>query len=229
VNEPLARRTLPAADVSAALDGREVRDVEPRLPPGAYGSLFHAYRAIMPPPHRATLVQVFPYLDGDWEPWVREVLTLEVLAWRAWWTWVRAGLGRDPNGVFRIPPLVEAPAEAVREVSIHSGDHRYLALVRPYLEWPDLAKSGLPDDRLTAPWQALRATIAAVGEEVAHSTGRAWQVPEQMQDLPEFRRRLLTDGRHLVVTHWRAFDPRLRLLDAQRTRTAQLMAPRSER
>ena len=210
----IATRTAPvAADVREALgDVTSVRDAEPPLLAGAWGSVFHAFVVERKPPLRNSRVQVFPYAEPAWEELLTAALDFEALAWKAWWGSVRESRGAE--AVFPIPPLVETPDRAISVVRVAER----LAFVRPWLEWPDLDHAGLPESRLATLWEAFRqSALGHVDPVVRAATGRRLQIPANPAEVE--RRRLLTDGRTLVVTTWRMFDPTFCEIDGHRQRT----------
>jgi hypothetical protein len=216
---PIARAVLDPADVAASVGAPTARDAEPRLLEGAWGSLFHAYRVDEAAPHPPSLVRVFPYADPAWKPVIDGVLDVEVAAWRAWWRWVRDGLGADADGLYPIPPEVRDLGVAVRRVVVKVGDAEYPAMIRPMLAWPDLGHAGLPDERVPPLWDALAVVIRErIAPSVKADTGKVLEVPA-FSAFPEARRRLLTDGRFVVPSNWRGFEGTGRGLDEKRGRT----------
>jgi hypothetical protein len=219
VSDPiLPRAVISTADVAAAAGTTTARDIEPRHPGGAWASLFHAFVVERPAPERPSLVQVFPYASPEWDAEIRLLLAFEVAAWRAWWTSVAGAL--TGAGIWPIPPLVGTADTAIFTVDVDGAGAAHPAIVRPLLEWPDLGRSGLSAERVDVAWREFRATCAARVEPATRAiTGRSLVVPERADQLPEPRRRLLTDGRHVVCTSFRAFDARFKNLDELRART----------
>lgn len=213
MNEP--RMPIHAEAVAAALGVplADVTDAEHPLLTGETISLSHSFRVQRAAPSRPSRVQVFTYAHTGWQRTMRDVFAFEVAASAAWWAWVREDLGRDSQGVARIPPLVESATAAFRTFDVTIGDVAYPAWQRPLVEWPDLEHAALAPQREARLWSEFRATAAAVATRL----GRKLVIPETASDL-DLRRRLLTDGRHLVVSAWRGLDPEFQRVDSQRPR-----------
>jgi hypothetical protein len=208
----IARILIPPEAVAKAVGAAQAADAEPRLVPGARASLFHAFRVERGGPARPERVQVFPYADAEWQARAREAAALDVACWRAWWTRVRAE--RD-GAVWAVAPIPGKVEDAVRIVEVEVGGVSLPGWTRPWLEWPDVGRAGLPTDRLGSLWSSFRGVGARIGE----ATGRDLVLPADVSGLGESRRRVLTDGRRIAVTTWRAFDPRLRDVEERRPRT----------
>lgn len=208
-----ARVPLPVELVAVAV-GAPVVDVEPTPVPGSFASVFHAFRAEATRPGRLPLrISVLPYADPAWARAARAWLAWEAHVWVAFWEAVRAR-GPDAGGRWPLPPLVDDPRLHVRVIEVPSDAGPLVALARPWLPWPTVADADLPEERIRAAW------ARGVGDLAAHldaaTPAPAW--PAGPGAWPDARRRLLTDGRQIVPTHWRGFDPRWQGIDAHRRR-----------
>lgn len=214
----IARRIPSLASIATAIGASpaDVRDREVAPRSGARASLMHAFEVARSAPTRAARIQVLPYVDEAWVDAVSAWLEVEAICTRAWWTWVRDGLGRDANGVWRVPPLVEPSADAVRVVTVIDDDVRMPALVRPSLDWPDATRSGVSEARLASLWAEARDVMASA----IAGPGVVFDLSVDPLSREDLRRRLLTDGRVMTVTSYRPFLASFRYLDDRRPRVA---------
>lgn len=203
-----------AVAVAAGVAVADVRDCEGAPMSGARASLMHAFEVARPAPMRPSRVQALPYADPAWVGAVSAWLEVEATCTRAWWAWVRDGLGRDANGVWRVPPLVEPISTAVRVVEIVDDDVRLPALIRPSLDWPDATRAGVSEARLATLWTETREVMAAA----ITGPGVSFDLSIDPLSREDLRRRLLTDGRVMAVASFRPFLTQFRYLDVRRPR-----------
>lgn len=215
----IARRPPTAAAVAqaAGVPVEAASEAEPPALAGARSSLTAAFKVARAAPRRPSRVTVLPYDDPAWIGAVHEWLHVEEACFVAWWTWVSADLGRDANGVWRVPPLVEPTAEAIRRFDVLDDGRTLPAFQRPWLDWPEVGASALSDERLRGLWAQLREVLA---DHVGPKAGVAFDLPDDPLLRMDVRRRLLTDGRTLAPSSFRPFLRGFAHLDEARPRVA---------
>jgi hypothetical protein len=212
----IPRRPPSLAAIATALGVPSGDVVDREGPPiaGARASLMHAFEVTRAAPSRSSRVQVLPYGDPAWSSAVSAWLEVEATCVRAWWTWVRDGLGRDANGVWRVPPLVEPLADAVRVLQVADEGVALPAFVRPSLDWPNATRAGVSEARLSVLWAEARDGMTAA----VAGTGVVFDFSVDPLSREDLRRRLLTDGRVMAVSSFRPFLASFRALDEKRSR-----------
>lgn len=210
-----ARVPVSAEHVGSAF-GAPVIDVEPAQTPGAFSSVFHAFRAEPSRPGGLpTRVSVLPYANPAWTHAGRAWLSWEAEIWAAFWASVRAA-GPEAGGRWALPPLVDEPRASIRVFDIPTPAGVIVAFARPSLPWPTVAAADLPEDRVRAAW------ARGVGDLGAHLPPNVAlpALPADLASFPDARRRLLTNGQRIIPTHWRSFDARWQRIDHHRRRVA---------
>lgn len=215
----IARRPASPAAVALAADvgADAVTLFEAPAVAGARSSLTVAYRIQRAAPRRSSRVTVLPYHDPAWIESVAEWLRVEEACFAAWWTWAGGDLGRDANGVWRVPPLVEPINAAIRRFDVVDDGRTLPAFQRPWLDWPDVGSATLSDDRVRNLWAQLRDVLT---EHVGPQAGVVFELPDDPYQRLDLRRRLLTDGRTLVPSSFRPFLRAFSHLDEARPRVA---------
>ncbi len=215
----IARRPPASATVAlaAGVEASAVEACEAPAVAGSRSSLTVAYRVQRAAPRRSSRVTVLPYDDPAMIEAVADWLRVEEACFVAWWTWVAGDQGRDANGVWRVPPLVEPTSEAIRRFDVSDDGRTLPAFQRPWLDWPDVGSATLSDDRMRALWAQLRDVLT---HHVGPKAGVVFELPADPFQRLDVRRRLLTDGRTLAPSSFRPFLRAFSHLDEARPRVA---------
>ena len=207
---------------SSGLDGLD-SDLFPDEFRGRQG-IFDTYRVVRSPPFSELIVYVFPFDDAAWrDTLIPQLILFESTMWALWLRWIAdpSQVEEDDLKVIPIAPLgltADTTAELAASLRFSvkdAGPAPLPAYFRPMLPWPNL------DERELEPSRWRRLLDALVGEFLA----AAWEAnpachgtaPDAAAATDALARRRsqdtwLSDGFHLVPTHWRSFHPQYKQL-----------------